>query len=160
MAILGYTTHASTNVDVASPIMCKFTPSEAGTITSMTAWFGIHTADDGLRFAVYSDNAGTPNAKQAESTETTITATGEFSASISYAFASGTPIWLAMWTSAANCLTAYDAGTTHQSSAHGAGYTYPNWPATWSEVFALDRVYSIWATYTPSAGALMGQILT
>lgn len=128
----------------------------------MTAWvFTYAGGTSNLRFAIYSDNAGSPDSKLAESgSAVAINASDtEFSTAISYAFTSGVPIWLALWESDGNSFFGWDTGTTHQTS-EDSGPVFPTWPATWTEDFALDRVYSIYATYTPSGGDLMGQILT
>lgn len=153
MSTLGYTTHAATGFQGGvGCVACKFTPSENGTITSLTTWVKDYFGGGfNLRFAVYSDNAGTPNARLAQNAAPVAVSASdtEYSDTVSLAITSGVPYWLAVFGDSVNANLAHDAGTTHQSSQGTEGTTPP---ATWTEAFSQDWVVTVFATYTP-AGA-------
>jgi hypothetical protein len=152
MATFGYTTHGANSTAFTAPQGSKFTAPGNGDITKITVWINAYYGGSvNFRVAIYSDSSGTPNAKLAESgSATAVSSSAEYDCNISYTMTGGTAYWLMAWADSANADTSWDTGTTHQGSATTAP-TYPTWPGTWSETFALDRAYSFYATYTPAA---------
>ena len=55
--------------------------------------------------------------------------------------------WLACEVANADSGQRYLDATGNASLGNGPGY--PTWPDPWTELFALSRQYSIYATYTP-----------
>lgn len=158
MATLGYTSHAATGSAFnTGPLGLKVTPTEDGTITKITVWIKTYAGGGcNFRVAVYADSSGTPGAKLSESASATAISASdtEYDCSISQAITNGTPVWLAMMADTGNAEVAFDAGPTHQASLQYNPSAYPTWPGTWAEDYALDRNYTIYATYTPGGSAV------
>lgn len=163
MAILGYNTIGGTdgNISANGHYGTRFQASENGSITSMFAYFIWTGANSAVRAAIYNDSAGNPGSLRAESGGAiTVSSTDWWEIAISATIVSGDYYWLAVMPDTNNLTQKYDAGTTHQHDQN-AGTAYPTWNNPWGSSFPLDRVYSIYAVYTPdSAATLMGQILT
>lgn len=157
MATLGYTTHGA-NGTAGGTGAVKFTATEAGNITDIVVWakdrFGPHF----FRVAIYADNgSGRPGALLAQSAGSTeITSTGEFACPISYSFTNGEVLWLLAagddddtpGGSGTNVNYAWDVGGTVQNCQKNMTYGSPDNPFG-TPTFELDRVYSIYANYTP-----------
>ncbi len=128
---------------------CKYTTSEAGSATTISAYTdsGAH-----IKAALYSDNAGAPNALLASSSE--ITGAGSASwndLTIAYDFLGSTPYWLVtIWDGTYRIY--YDSGTTNQ-----AAWTYQAYASGFPNPFGspnyLAWKISIHCDYTTGGGA-------
>lgn len=145
----GYETIGGTETADEQPNATKWTAPANGTVTKMFVYTGSTDGGTDVRAAIYSDNAGVPNAKLSESAAAvTATTLGWYEITMNQAITNGTVYWLAIFASDNGMRAFYDAGNAGQNS-HDTGNTYPTWPATWAENFSLARKYSIYATYVP-----------
>lgn len=153
MATLGYTTTGASNGLSVRPMACKFTTTEAGEITSMTADLR-STGAANFKFVIYSDSGGNPNTLLATSAADTITTTfATKTVAISYTFAASEVLHLGV-ISDDNIEYKYDAGATAQFHSFGPNYTYPTPedPAS-APTDTFADVVTIYATYTPSVSS-------
>lgn len=131
-------------------IVCKYTMPENGTITKITAYIRNSGATNG-KAAIYSDNAGAPNVKHAESNEVSIGAGYSWvDFTISHVNNAGSvPLWLGV------CVDdgwqqKYDAGAANQQAYKEV--VYPAYPDPYGAPDGYQAfAFSIYATYTPSA---------
>lgn len=133
---------------------CKFTLSEAGTITNVKV-YALYMVTGGYYYicGIYNDNSGTPNSK-VEQSATEIDADGMtnpdwFSYDFNYA-ASAADYHLAYSPkTSGNSVYYYDSGATNQLSFQDG-----NLPASFgTPTSQAARIMSIYATYTASGGA-------
>jgi len=151
MAILGYDATASFTFDTTNFVGSKFTATEYGTITKITAKLNAVSGTVNARCAVYTNGGtgGTPYMVfQAQSSEVTGIGTtpARYDFTTTFNISAGTTYWLFIWADA-DFTFYYDNGGTEQT--YNAGGTYPTWnnPETSSAV--SDFVLEIFATYTP-----------
>jgi hypothetical protein len=159
---IGYTSIGASATTVATPKCTRFTAPANGDITKFTAhWVHFGTNAD-FRTAIYAiDGSDRPTgaALASSGSATTVTATGWYDSTISFTMVSGTKYCFAFWASSSLIESSFDTpgSGTNQSSASLSG-VFPTWP-TWTDDFALDRQYSIYATYTPTSSCRGGSML-
>ena len=136
-------------------------PASDGTATTVSIYTSGSIYERQLTLGIYADNAGEPAAKTADTDGYTWTGAGsgwrtdEIDGG-GVAVASATPYWLLGQAESA-LTTYYDAGSyTMKWDTGGHSYTHGTlvtpWPATAGT--RTSRDYSIYVTYTPSAGGL------
>jgi hypothetical protein len=149
MAILGYNTigGSSTAGFTFSGYGCKFTPSENGTIQSITAYI-VSTGSANFIPVIYSDVAGVPTTLLATGSQGNFDTTPAWqTAPITYFMTSGVPIWLGLIVNDGLRIN-YDAGSANQSyESSGVSYPTPNNPEAVFDDF--NEQMSIYATYSP-----------
>lgn len=154
MSTLGFTgIGAQTSVSGAQ-LGSKFVTSEVGTISKMSVYVpDVGLGTDSVRVAIYSDVAGTPTTKLAESSgAVALTATGWTDVTISYGFSAGVTLWLMYFKSGTEGSVSYDTpGDVTDQMAYYLGGTYPTWSDPFGFSGVLDRKASIYATYTSGA---------
>lgn len=164
MPTFGYTTIGVLGSVGGGEVGSKFVTPAAGTITKLTLYADPSGGTESVRVAVYSDVAGTPTTKLAESgSATALTGSpGWFDVSLNYAFGAGVTLWLIYRKDGgADALVNYDQpGDVADQSTFYNGGAYP----TWSDPFGfggfLDRKVSIYATYDVAATPFLGRIGT
>lgn len=154
----GYTTIGASTQFQNDPSASKFTAPEDGTITSITSVAGTFANLD-FAHAVYSDNSGTIDAFLA-SDPVNVPVSGTtatwYTSDVDLAITGGTVYWLAHWPSiTGQAFERYDAGDTSQY-AYSTGDTFENWPDPYTAAAFLDRMMSIYATYTATPPAPSG----
>lgn len=151
----GYTTIGASTSAAAAPFGTKFTPSEAGTVTTMHSYAKAAGADVALAHGIYSDVAGVPTSKLAEdSGNVTISGTTPawYVTNVSYTF-TAVALWLASWTQTTSGTIYYDTGGgANQENLENSGPTFETWPATWTPGGYNAVIISIYATYTAAGG--------
>jgi hypothetical protein len=129
---------------------CKFTVGEAGTITEISAYMQSYNSPS-VTCAVYSDDAGAPDALLAVSGEVVgVSSESWYNFSCSYEFSAGT-YWIAQFADN-NWNRYYDSGDTNQRAVSG-GNTYDSFPNPFNPLgyaYANEQT-SIYATYTTGA---------
>lgn len=156
----GYSTVGATGAFDQSDLCVGFTSPETGNISSISS-YGDHSFGDFTTIhAMYSDSGNSPTnlLAQDNGVPVTITSSAFFSTNVSYSMLGSTIYWICEWNNGGNTFTKYDTGTTGQN-AQNTGAAYPTWPSPFNEVFNLDRVYSIYATYTVAASAATPHIV-
>jgi len=134
---------------------CKYDLLEDGDVTKITMWF--QTAAIHIRFAIYTENAGSPNTLLAETAEGSTVANNWVSIAITKSLTAGT-YWLC-WRLEDSSASKKDAGGVNQEIGSASGQGYGAFPGAFPTVGSAKFNYavSIYATYTPSGG---GQDLT
>jgi hypothetical protein len=136
------------------------TPASNGTLTSISVYGNILSGTPTLGVALYSDNAGVPNARLAQE----VTTMGSFAAgfgvvttNLSVAVVSGVQYWFGL-------LALGGDGNIHWDSSGGATELFFQplgqvFPATMSGASsdATER-WSVFGTYTPSGAAPLPQL--
>jgi predicted esterase len=129
---------------------CKFTLSEAGTVTRITAYVWAASGTANLKAVIYADNSGSPGAKQGtDSQQTSVTTTHgwyNFTFSTGISLSAGT-YWLTLITSA-QTYWAYGGGSTNQSALNGDTYSDGATNPFGTGSVRYNLVTSIYATYT------------
>lgn len=136
----------------------KFTAPANGTISKISVYVSSYFSSSNLRVAIYSDVAGVPTTKLAESGSATSVTGGNqwYDVNISLAITSGTVYWLVFWSSGADFDSQYDTpGDVSNQGTFDSTATYPTWDDPYIQGFALDRKYSVYATYTASGGVVV-----
>lgn len=160
MAIFGYNTIPSNPQDTGTLFGTKFTTPAAGTITSIT-FYVRNTAGTGTwGAAVYSDAAGSPNAKLAEDSgnvSVPVNVSAWYTVPLSLAFAAGIDLWLMLWSSGANGPRLFwDVGAVNQT-AYATVPAWETYPDPWAGGTGfLAWKLGIYATYNPPAAAPAG----
>jgi hypothetical protein len=120
---------------------------ESGSITKITAYIQSYDgAPHNGKAALYTDSAGVPGAKLAESSEVSISSLNWYDFPISYVNTQGSrDLWLAI-TVQNGWRYKYDAGSSNQEAYRS--YTYPNFPDPSTPQGYHAFAMSIYATYT------------
>lgn len=140
----------SSNVTIAA-VGSKFTaPAGNGHITDLQMYVPTYTGTPGhARGAVYSDNAGTPDLKIAESSEITISSTGWKTLPLTCAFSASAVLWLMLWKDSVDTYMAYSTpGDVPNQSAYSITMLYPSWGSSFDFTSFIDWKVSIYANYT------------
>jgi hypothetical protein len=147
----GYTSiGANAGGSFNDPLVCAFTPIEAGTISSMTSYI-TRFATRLMSNAVYADASGNPSGLGTSTGTQSVTATGwQTITGMSYAF-TAVQQWLATWSEDLQIRIAYDTGGFSGQGRKDSGETFPTWPNPFTSASSLDLIYSIYATYTAAA---------
>lgn len=143
-------------------LVSRFTCSTAGTVTSMTAWFGASsTAGANFKLVILADSGGVPGATLIVSSAGAIPAGGgSVSVSASGSVSASTDYWLGVVADSHQGYYGDGASGVEMLMANGS-YTYatpPSWPGT-------DATYSgyhisVSATYTEGGGGDVSVALT
>lgn len=147
-------TGGTSQAAVASSMRCcKYTCADTATATQISIWAKVTGIPCNLRLAIYSDNAGSPNAKLAETgSAQNITSTTDqwYTLAISCALVAATNYWLCAMADSGWTFY-YGVGSANQADAH-TGETYPTWPATVSggNTFTA-RNMDFYVDYTPTS---------
>ena len=152
MATFGKTAIGGTSIDGTAPKRgCKFSLSENGDVTSISVYGKKATAGTTtIDVAIYADSAGVPDALSAVGTQITIDTTLQWwTANISVSLVAGT-YWLS-WIQGTTVIYHYDAGSTNQEDRGSDALPFDD---PWGADLWQDRDVSIYATYTPTAGAV------
>jgi fibronectin type 3 domain-containing protein len=128
-------------------VACRYTMPESGSITKITAYIQSYDgAPHNGKAALYTDSAGVPGAKLAESSEVSISSLNWYDFPISYVNTQGSrDLWLAI-TVQNGWRYKYDAGSSNQEAYRS--YTYPNFPDPSTPQGYHAFAMSIYATYT------------
>lgn len=153
MATLGYTSAGGSTTGSNASVGSKFVATEDGTITAINVYVASPQTET-VRAAVYANAAGSPAAKLAESSGAVSIASGWVSIPTSYAFTSGTTLWLMYWKGgvAGSTIAYATPGDVANQTAYYSGGTFPTWPDPFNEDAFLDWKVSIYADYTPAGG--------
>jgi hypothetical protein len=148
----GYTTEGSSSFGLGADIAsaCKFSLTEAGNITKISAYTRRNVAGDKYcKTLIYSDVAGAPTTLLATSDAVLIVSVGWYDFTISYSASAGT-YWLVMITDTGIDVY-YDAGGVNQSCWKTVfTYASPANPFGAPSGYA-DRNTSIHADYTATS---------
>lgn len=159
MAILGRNTQGTTPVYIGENDypLCKYTPSENGTIDSITVdLYHLWGGGDNTRVALYANNAGAPGALLATSTSQLLGANRDwvtFTLSGTNTITSGTPIWIAVWTDFPGGVQTYSvAGASNQMARNQSSVVPFNWAnPIGSPTYTAEEI-ALYVTYTPTGG--------
>lgn len=164
-------TFGNTDIETANEgsngkiIGLKFTaPSGGGDITKMSFYTRMQAGGPtAFGAAIYSDNAGSPDALLAQDSGNATVAASPAAATwydinIAYTFSSLQVLWLFIWSGDDTNMAYFfdtDAGTNFAFLTTG---TFESWPNPMTEDGTLGRIFSLYATYTPAGGGatLMG----
>lgn len=158
MSILGYDTQGSgvvTSFDAGRKYGTKFTLTEDGIITELHCWINRTASGNSATLSVYSDTAGSPDAREIFTALISWdgSAPGAFEISetgLSVALLAG-DYWLT-WasTNAAGGVWGETTGATHAGIISGAAVNPPSDPFGAPNTSGT-RKHSIWAVYTPGS---------
>ncbi len=126
-------------------IACKFTCTEAGAATKISAYLNPYGTGQG-KCALYADSAGAPGALLATGTEFEFSLQGWHDSTISYALEAGVVYWLAVLTNV--IFWSFEAAGDTNQAAYRVGQTYPTFPNPFTQTGAYNSILTIYCSYT------------
>ncbi len=156
----GYTSIGGTDTSGSGDYLsgCKFTASDAGTISSLSLYSYLAGPVNGV-VGIYSDNAGAPDAKLAQSAEQAFSTSPAWNVfPVSYSHAASTVYWLAD-SEDGSYRYYYDTGTANQHAYQTITYS-ATMLASFSPSGYVAEVVSFYATYTAAGSTINGYPIT
>ncbi len=148
----GYTSIGGSTASFLKLSACKFTaPAEDGNISSITSYVTtVVSGTTDMGAAIYSDSAGTTNARLAvDSGNVNVPTTPAwYTNNITYSFTASAVLWLAHQGSGDFWTEYYDVGGANQHN-FTTGHAFETWPDPFGASNYAARQVSIYATYTP-----------
>jgi len=156
MATFGYTTKGTAGETTVAERMFagRFTLTEDGVITKITAYL---IAREKMKITIYNDDGGSPGSPttlEATTNEVDVPLATDgwvdFTFAVNPTLPAGIYHLAILGSNIGTQKIVYDAGAVEQ--CHYKDITYDGAPDPFGASTHLDRVYSIYATYTPSLG--------
>ena len=145
----GYTSiGASTDYEPANYMMgCKFSTTEAGAVTKISAYIKALSGTANVRAAIYSDNSGVPGTLLAQSGVVSVGSTASWvNFTLSYNVSALTSYWLVLQWSAGVTIY-FSSGATSQFAYTPQSYA-SGFPSSWTRASYTNWKQNIYATYS------------
>ncbi len=150
----GYTTIATANGDFNQVPQCfEATHTETGDVVTITSYNNVTFGQFDVSHALYSQTGSDVGTLYAEDGgATTVTVTGLNTTSVESSALTAGDYYVCRWANGGNSFTYYDSGAADQDKIDTAA-SWRTWPdGTWSTVFSLARIGTVYATYNVAGG--------
>jgi hypothetical protein len=133
----------------------KVTTSNGGQLTSMSVYVGAidsTAANQQYQVAIYTDNAGQPGTRVANSAKGTLVANAWNTLPLTATLQANTKYWLMYSTNGRTGFVNnmyYNTGSAGQSTYSNGPVTFGTWPTTFPSSTLTNAQYSLFATFGP-----------